>query len=85
MAQSKTLAVEDHHHSGHLGPLLLHHQLEQGEDPGEEVKEGHLGKKVKEGNLGGKVKEGDNLGGKHTNWENYDCSCGPPVAATGQV
>ena len=76
MAQSKALAVKDHHHAGHLGPLLLHHQLEQGEDPSEEVEEGHLGKKVK---------EGDNLGGKHTNWENYDCSCGPPVAATGQV
>ena len=42
MAQSKALAVKDHHHSGHLGPLLLHDQLEQGEDTGEEVKEGNL-------------------------------------------
>lgn len=44
MAQSKALAVKDHHHSGHLGPLLLHDQLEQGEDTGEEVEEGHLEK-----------------------------------------
>ena len=73
MAQSKALAVKDHHHAGHLGPLLLHHQLEQGEDPGEEVKEGHLGKKVKEGHLGGKSQRGGQPGGKHTNWQNDDC------------
>ena len=45
MAQSKALAVEDHHHPGHLGSLLLHHQLEEGEDAGEEVKEGNLDNK----------------------------------------
>ena len=45
MAQSKTLAVKDHNHAGHLGSLLLHHQLKQGEDTGEEVKEGNLGGK----------------------------------------
>ena len=42
MAQSEALAVEDHHHPGHLGSLLLHDQLEQGEDTGEEVKKGNL-------------------------------------------
>ena len=46
VAQSKTLAVKDHHHAGHLGPLLLHHQLEQGEDPSEEVEEGNLGREM---------------------------------------
>ena len=56
VAQSKALAVKDHHHPGHLGPLFLHNQLEQGEDPGEEVKEGHLGEKSQRGGQpGGKT------------------------------
>ena len=42
MAESKSLAVENHHNSCNLGSLLLHDQLEQGEDSGEEVKERNL-------------------------------------------
>ena len=46
MAQAKALAVKDHDHPSHLGSLLLHDQLEQGEDSGEEVKERHLETKL---------------------------------------
>ena len=46
MAESKSLAVENHHNSCNLGSLLLHDQLEQGEDSGEEVKERNLGGKL---------------------------------------
>ena len=42
MTQAKALAVKDHHHPSHLSSLLLHNQLKQGEDSGEEVKESHL-------------------------------------------
>ena len=43
MAEPESLAVENHHDSGHLGSRLLDDQLEEGEDTGEEVKERHLG------------------------------------------
>ena len=43
MAETKPLAVENHHDSGYLSSLLLDDQLEEGEDSGEEVEERHLG------------------------------------------
>ena len=43
MAEPESLAVENHHDSGHLSSLLLDDQLEEGEDTGEEVEERHLG------------------------------------------
>ena len=43
MAEPETLAVEDHHDSGHLSSRLLDDQLEESEDAGEEVEERHLG------------------------------------------
>ena len=64
MAESKSLAVENHHNSCNLGSLLLHDQLEQGEDSGEEVKERHLGKRI------GSTKWDNELGERigKTNW-----------------
>ena len=43
MAEPESLAVENHHDSGHLSSLFLDDQLEEGEDTGEEVEERHLG------------------------------------------
>ena len=57
MAESKSLAVENHHNSCNLGSLLLHDQLEQGEDSSEEVKErnlGEIGEKLIAANLLGR-------------------------------
>ena len=44
MAEPESLAVENHHDSGHLSSRLLDDQLEEGEDTGEEVEERYLGK-----------------------------------------
>ena len=69
MAQAKALAVKDHDHPSHLGSLLLHDQLEQGEDSSEEVKERHLAKVRFENTT---LQKREDIDG-----------CRPPVVATG--